>query len=89
MKRYTLVIVSAVLAAASVPPSLAHDGPSVVYSQNSEANASFLRARDYLGRSDPRVGGKLENAREAIKLYEQAVNEDPKFALANVGMARA
>jgi tetratricopeptide (TPR) repeat protein len=61
-----------------------------VYSQNAEANALFLKAREYFSKSDPRVaGGKLANAREAIRLYEQAVQKDPKFALAYVEMARA
>ena len=61
-----------------------------VYSENPEANDLFLKARQYLAQSDPRVaGGKLANAREAIKLYEQAVQKDPKFALAFVEMSRA
>ena len=63
---------------------------TTVYSQNVEANELFLRAREFYGKSDPRVaGGKLANAREAIKLYEQAVQKDPKFALAFVEMSRA
>ena len=61
-----------------------------VYSRNAEANELFLKAREYLSKSDPRVpGGKLSNAREAIKLYEQAVKKDPRFALAYVEMSRA
>jgi tetratricopeptide (TPR) repeat protein len=61
-----------------------------VYSQNPEANELFLKAREYLNKSDPRIaGGKLANAREAIKLYEQAVKKDPKFALAFVELSRA
>jgi tetratricopeptide (TPR) repeat protein len=60
-----------------------------VYSQNAEANDLFLKAREYFNKSDPRTGGKLANAREAIKLYEQAVSKDPKFALAYVGLSRA
>ena len=64
--------------------------PAAVYSQDPEANALFLRAREYYNKSDPRVaGGKLANAREAIKLYEQAVQKDPKFALAYVELSRA
>jgi len=63
---------------------------SVTYSKNPEANDLFLRARDYFNKSDPRVaGGKLANAREAIKLYEQAVKKDPNFALAYVELSRA
>jgi tetratricopeptide (TPR) repeat protein len=61
-----------------------------VYSKNAEANELFLKAREYYNKSDPRIaGGKLANAREAIKLYEQAVKKDPKFALAYVEMSRA
>jgi tetratricopeptide (TPR) repeat protein len=61
-----------------------------IYSQNAEANELFLKARDYYNKSDPRIpGGKLANAREAIKLYEQAVKKDPKFALAFVELSRA
>ena len=62
---------------------------SGVYSQNPEANELFLKARDSYGKSDPRTGGSLDKAREAIKLYEQALKKDPKLALAYVGTARA
>ena len=61
----------------------------MIYSQIPEANELFLKAREYYSKSDPRTGGKLANAREAIKLYEQAVKKDPKFALAYVEMSRA
>ena len=62
---------------------------AVVYSQNPEANKLFLKARDYFHKSDPRTGGTLANAREAITLYEQAVKKDPNFALAFVELSRA
>jgi tetratricopeptide (TPR) repeat protein len=62
---------------------------AVVYSQNPEANELFLKAREYYNKSNPRTGGALANAREAIKLYEEAVKRDPKFALAYVGLSRA
>lgn len=62
---------------------------AVVYSQNPEANALFLKAREYFNNRDPRTGGALANAREAIKLYEQAVKADPQFALAFVEFSRA
>src|SRR6185503_2267465 len=63
---------------------------ATVYSQNPAANQLFLQAREYYNKSDPRIaGGKLANARAAIKLYEQAVQADPKFALAYVEMSRA
>jgi len=62
---------------------------AVVYSQSPEANALSLAARDYFNKSDPRIGGTLAHAREAIGLYEQAVKKDPKFALAFVELSRA
>jgi tetratricopeptide (TPR) repeat protein len=62
---------------------------AVVYSQNPEANELFLKAREYYNKSNPRTGGTLASAREAIKLYEEAVKKDPKFALAYVGISRA
>ena len=61
----------------------------VAYSQNPEANALFLTAREYYNNRDPRTGGLLANARAAIKLYEQAVQADPQFALAFVELSGA
>jgi serine/threonine-protein kinase len=89
MKLPAALILSAALAAGSVPPSTAQDQPPVVFSQNRDANALFIQARAYLAKSDPRTGGTLANARQAIKLYQQAVDADPKFALAYVDMSRA
>ena len=61
-----------------------------VYSQNQEANELFLKARELAKKGDPRVpGGELVHAREAIKVYEEAVAKDPHFALAYVDMSRA
>jgi len=57
---------------------------TIIYSQNPEANEFFLKAREYYNNRDPRTGGLLANAREAIRLYEQAVQADPQFALAFV-----
>ena len=62
---------------------------AVAYSRSLEAHELFLKARDYLNKSDPRTGGTLPNAREAITFYEQAVKADPKFALAFVELSRA
>src|SRR3972149_8381346 len=62
---------------------------AVFYSQSAEANELFLKAREYIARSHPDTGGTLANAREAIKLYEQAVKADPKFARAFLEMSRA
>ncbi len=53
---------------------------AIVYSQSPDANDLFLRAREYLKKSNPRIGGLLANTREAIRLFEQAVEKDPKFA---------
>src|SRR5437773_11511950 len=88
MKKHSLIVSYVVLTAVVVCPSFAQKGPSAVYSQNPEANALFLKAREYYGKSDPRTGGKLANAREAIKLFEQAVQKDPSFALAYVELSR-
>ena len=63
--------------------------PTVVYSQNPEANELFLKAREYLTKGNPRIGGSLATTREAIRLFEQAVEKDPKFALAYVEISRA
>ena len=62
---------------------------TIIYSQNPEANELFLKAREYFNKSDPRTGGTLANAREAIRHYEHAVKTDPKFALAFVELSRA
>ena len=62
---------------------------TIIYSQNPEANEFFLKAREYFNKRGPRTGGDLANAREAIRLYEQAVNADPKFALAFVELSGA
>lgn len=62
---------------------------AVVYSHNPKAHKLFLKARDYFNKSDPRTGGTLADAREAITHYEQAVKVDPKFALAFVELSRA
>jgi tetratricopeptide (TPR) repeat protein len=88
MKLFTLAVLHAVLALACAEPAAASEAPGT-FSKNSQANDLFLKARNYLDRSDPRVGGQLANAREAIKLYQQAVDKDPGFALAYVDMARA
>lgn len=69
------------------PLSVAQAPPT--YSAVPAANELFLKAHEYLSQSDPRVGGQLANAREAIKLYQAAVEKDPGFALAYVDMARA
>jgi tetratricopeptide (TPR) repeat protein len=59
------------------------------FSHVQRANELFLRAREQVAKSDPRTGGTFANGREAIKLYEQAIDADPTFALAYVEMAKA
>ena len=73
MEKTGLLVLSVVFAAALNSLSFAQDRPSVVYSRNSEANDLFLKAHELFGKSDPRTGGTLANAREAIKLYDEAV----------------
>jgi len=82
-----LLVLSIVLAQGS--RSLAETKPTPVYSQNPAANELFVKAHELFAKSDPRTGGKLANAREAIKLYEQAVKKDPQFALAYVELSRS
>ena len=60
-----------------------------VYSQNREANALYVEGEKYLSQSNPRNGGTLANAREAVKRFEQAVKEDPQFTLAYIGLSEA
>src|SRR5262245_13059415 len=69
---------------APVPPSV-----SKAHSQDAEASALFDRAQELLSHGDPRTGGSFANAREAIALYRQAIDRDPRFALAYVQIARA
>jgi tetratricopeptide (TPR) repeat protein len=95
VKFLLLVLLMSAQSASQVSPQSANETKrqatgDTVYSKNPEANELFLKARELYGRSDPRIaGGKLANAREAIKLYQQAVKIDPKFALAYVELSRA
>lgn len=89
MRKFHLFVSSVLIPVALAVPRLAEEQAAVIYSQNSEANGFFLKAREYAAKSDPRTGGKLANAREAIKLFKQAVAKDPLFALAYVEMSRA
>jgi hypothetical protein len=63
MKRNRLLVLPVVLGASLVFHSFALARPDGPYSQNSEANDLFLKAHELLGKSDPRTGGKLANAR--------------------------
>ncbi len=60
-----------------------------VYSKNPEANALYIQGLDYLSKGKPWAGGTVENAKTALKLFRQAAQKDPKFALAYVGQAEA
>jgi tetratricopeptide (TPR) repeat protein len=60
-----------------------------VYSKNSEANALYIRGLEYLNKGDSRAGGSIENAHKALKLFRQATQKDPQFALAYIGQADA
>src|SRR5271167_2946810 len=78
------------LAASAVISSVRAQGnANIVYSHNDDANALVAQGKVLLAHSDPRVGGSFANAREAIKLFEQAVSKDPTLAIAYVDMARA
>jgi tetratricopeptide (TPR) repeat protein len=92
MKIFAPLLLALSLAAPAAIPSLAQTAPStatVTYSPVPRANALYLKARDYLAKSDPRTGGSFANGREAVALYRQAVKADPKFARAYVDRARA
>jgi tetratricopeptide (TPR) repeat protein len=69
-------------------PSDAKAAPTV-YSQVPQANALYIQGLDYLSKGNPRDGGTLANARQAVRLFSQAVKKDPKFALAYLGLADA
>ncbi len=60
-----------------------------VYSKNPEANALYIQGLGYLSKGDPRDGQAIENAHKALKLFRQATQKDPNFALAYLGQADA
>ena len=61
-----------------------------VYSQVPQANALYIQGLDYLSKSNTWMeGGSLVNAREAVRLFSQAVKKDPQFTLAYLGLADA
>jgi tetratricopeptide (TPR) repeat protein len=67
----------------------AKPGASPVYSKNPEANALYIQGLEYFSKGKPWAGGSLENARKALKLFQQAAQKDPQFALAYIGQADA
>ena len=62
---------------------------SPVYSKNPEANALYIQGLEYFSKGKPWAGGSLENARKALKLFRQAAQKDPQFALAYIGQSDA
>jgi serine/threonine-protein kinase len=68
-------------------PSKEADGK--IYSRNPEANELYIQGLDYLSKGKPWIGGSVENAKKALKLFRQAVQKDPQFALAYIGQANA
>jgi Tfp pilus assembly protein PilF len=71
-------------------PSDAKPAPApTVYSQVPQANALYIKGLDYLSKSNTRNGGSLANARQAVRLFNQAVKKDPKFTLAYLSLADA
>jgi tetratricopeptide (TPR) repeat protein len=61
----------------------------VVYSKNPEANAFYIQGLDYLNKGRAWLGGSVDNAKTALKLFRQASKKDPQFALAYLGQADA
>ena len=60
-----------------------------VYSKNPEANALYLQGLEYLNKGNSSAGGSILNAKKAQKLFRQAAQKDPQFALAYLGEADA
>ena len=60
-----------------------------VYSRNPEANTLYVQGLDYLSKGKPWLGGSILNAQKALKLFRQATQKDPQFALAYIGQADA
>jgi len=60
-----------------------------VYSKNPEANALYIQGLEYLSKGRPIAGGSLLNGKKALKLFRQATQKDPQFALAYIGQADA
>ena len=48
-----------------------------------------FRGLEYLGKGNPQHGGSVLNGRKALKVFSQAVQKDPRFALAYLGQADA
>ena len=68
------------------PPA---EGGQKVYSRNPEANALYIQGLEYLGKGNPQHGGSVLNGRKALKVFREAVQKDPSFALAYLGQADA
>jgi tetratricopeptide (TPR) repeat protein len=83
------LMIAILATSACIFPVKAQTPPPQAYSHIQRANELFFRARERLAKSDPRTGGTFENGREAIKLFQEAIDADPAFALAYVEMAKA
>jgi tetratricopeptide (TPR) repeat protein len=60
-----------------------------IYSRNPEANALYIQGLEYLNKGNPQRGGSVLNGRKALKVFSEAVQKDPSFALAYLGQADA
>ena len=60
-----------------------------IYSKNPEANALYIQGLDCLSKGKPWMGGTVENAKTALKLFREAAKKDPQFTLAYIGQADA
>jgi Tfp pilus assembly protein PilF len=83
------LMIAILATSACIFPVKAQTPPPQAYSHIQRANELFFRARERLAKSDPRTGGTFENGREAIKLFQEAIDADPASALAYVEMAKA
>jgi TolB-like protein/Tfp pilus assembly protein PilF len=60
-----------------------------VPTQNQEAHDLFLRGNEHFNRAYDQAKLTAGEMPQAIELYQQALTEDPKFALASAALARA
>jgi tetratricopeptide (TPR) repeat protein len=65
------------------------EGEQKVYSKNAQANELYIEGLEYLNKSDPRIGGSIQNAQKAKELFREAAEKDPQFALAYIGQSKA
>ncbi len=61
---------------------------TLVYSKDKEANASYLKALDYIKIGNPRTGGSADSLLLAVQLLEKAVKKDTLFKTAYLELGK-